>query len=160
MVLPLFHIFGLSFIMLLAVATGAQVVMHIRFDPDRVLADIARKKITAFPAVPTMYTALVNHPKVKEFDLSSVAMWSSGGAPLPMEVLQRFKGLTGHSPREGYGLTETAPLGTMQVTDGPARPAPSGCRRRTPSSRWSTSRPARRCCPSARGARSASAGRR
>jgi long-chain acyl-CoA synthetase len=120
-VLPLFHIYGLTFIMLLTVANGAQAVLHIRFDPDRVLADIARKKITAFPAVPTMYTALVNHPKVKEFDLSSVAMWSSGGAPLPIEVLQRFEGLTGHSPREGYGLTETAPLGTLQVTDGPAR---------------------------------------
>jgi long-chain acyl-CoA synthetase len=68
-----------------------------------------------------MYTALVNHPKVKEFDLSSVTIWASGGAPLPMDVLQRFEALTGHSPREGYGLTETAPLGTMQIKDGAAR---------------------------------------
>jgi long-chain acyl-CoA synthetase len=120
-VLPLFHIFGLTFVMLLAVATGSQVVLHIRFEPDRVLADIARKKITVFPAVPTMYTALVNHPKVREFDLSSVSMWASGGAPLPMDVLQRFEALTGYSPREGYGLTETAPLGTLQVRDRPAR---------------------------------------
>ena len=75
-VLPLFHIFGLTFVMLLAVANGSQVVLHIKFDPDRVLADISRKKITVFPAVPTMYTALVNHPKVKEFDLSSVSMWA------------------------------------------------------------------------------------
>src|SRR4029077_253266 len=60
-VLPLYHIFGLSFIMLLAVANGSQVVLHIRFDPDRVLADIERKKIRSFPAVPTMYTALVHH---------------------------------------------------------------------------------------------------
>ncbi len=120
-VLPLFHIFGLTFIMLLSVANGAVVVLHIRFDPDRVLADIARKKITAFPAVPTMYTALVNHPKVKEFDLSSVWMWSSGGAPLPLEVQQRFEELTGIAPKEGYGLTETAPLGTLQINDGPTR---------------------------------------
>jgi long-chain acyl-CoA synthetase len=120
-VLPLFHIFGLTFIMLLSVANGAAVVLHIRFDPDRVLADISRKKITAFPAVPTMYTALVNHPKVKEFDLSSVWLWSSGGAPLPLEVQQRFEGLTGTAPKEGYGLTETAPLGTVQIIDRPAR---------------------------------------
>jgi long-chain acyl-CoA synthetase len=120
-VLPLFHIFGLTFLMLVAIATGSQMVLHIRFDPDRVLADIARKKITVVPAVPTMYTALVNHPKVKEFDLSSVTIWASGGAPLPMDVLQRFEALTGHSPREGYGLTETAPLGTMQIKDGAAR---------------------------------------
>jgi long-chain acyl-CoA synthetase len=120
-VLPLFHIFGLTFIMLLSVANGSQMVLHIRFDADRVLADIARKKITAFPAVPTMYTALVNHPKVKEFDLSSVWMWSSGGAPLPLEVQQRFERLTGIAPKEGYGLTETAPLGTLQFIDRPAR---------------------------------------
>ena len=120
-VLPLFHIFGLTFVMLLAVANGSQVVLHIKFDPDRVLADISRKKITVFPAVPTMYTALVNHPKVKEFDLSSVSMWVSGGAALPLDVLQRFEALTGQSPKEGYGLTETAPLGTLQITDGPAR---------------------------------------
>jgi len=126
-VLPLFHIFGLSFVMLLAVATGSQVILHIRFDPDRVLADIARKKITVFPAVPTMYTALVNHPKIKEFDLSSVSRWASGGAPLPMEVQQRFHALTGYAPAEGYGLTETAPLGTLPMPDHPGTvglPAP------------------------------------
>ena len=120
-VLPLFHIFGLTFIMLLAVVNGEQVVLHIKFDPDRVLADISRKKITVFLGVPTMYTALVNHPKVREFDLSSVRRWVSGGAPLAMEVLQRFEALTGHAPKEGYGLTETAPLGTLQVLNKPAR---------------------------------------
>ena len=120
-VLPLFHIFGLTFIMLLAVVNGEQVVLHIKFDPDRVLADISRKKITVFLGVPTMYTALVNHPKVREFDLSSVRRWVSGGAPLAMEVLQRFEALSGHAPKEGYGLTETAPLGTLQVLDKPVR---------------------------------------
>jgi long-chain acyl-CoA synthetase len=120
-VLPLFHIFGLTFIMLLAVANAEQVVLHIRFDPDRVLGDISRKKITVFLGVPTMYTALVNHPKIKEFDLSSVRSWVSGGAPLPMEVLQRFEALTGRAPREGYGLTEIAPLGTLQIPDKPTR---------------------------------------
>jgi len=120
-VLPLFHIFGLTFVMLLAVATGSQAVLHIKFDAERVLADIARKKITVFPAVPTMYTALVNHPKVKEFDLSSVSTWGSGGAPLPLEVQQRFEALTGIAPKEGYGLTEVAPLGTLQIKDAPVR---------------------------------------
>jgi long-chain acyl-CoA synthetase len=120
-VLPLFHIFGLSCIMLLAIANGTQIVLHLRFDPERVLADISAKKITLFPGVPTMYTALINHPKFREFDLSSVSMWTSGGAPLPLDVQQRFETLTGHSPREGYGLTETAPLGTLSVPEGPVR---------------------------------------
>jgi long-chain acyl-CoA synthetase len=117
-VLPLFHIFGLTFIMLLSIATGSEMVMHIRFDAERALADIARKKITVFSGVPTMYTALVNHPKIREFDLSSLTLCGSGGAPLPVEVLTRFKELTGLTPSEGYGLTETAPLGTMQIVEG------------------------------------------
>jgi long-chain acyl-CoA synthetase len=83
-VLPLYHIFGLSCIVLLAIARGTQVVLHLRFDPERALADIYSKKITLFPGVPTMYTALINRLKFTEFDLSSVSMWSSGGAPLPM----------------------------------------------------------------------------
>jgi long-chain acyl-CoA synthetase len=114
-VLPLFHIYGLSFILLLSIATGTEMVMHIRFDADRVLQDIARKKITVFLGVPTMYTAFVNHPKINEIDLSSLRVCASGGAPLPAEVLSRFRALTGLAPSEGYGLTETAPLGTMQA---------------------------------------------
>ncbi len=120
-VLPLFHIFGLSFVMLLSLATGTEMVMHIRFDADRVLADIARKKITFFAGVPTMYAALINHPKIAETDLSSLTLCASGGAPLPAEVLSRFRELTGLTPSEGYGLTETAPLGTMQQLEGAPR---------------------------------------
>jgi long-chain acyl-CoA synthetase len=125
-VLPLFHIFGLSIIMLLSVVTGTEMVMHIRFDPDRVLADIERKKITTFAGVPTMYTALVNHPRFKAFDLSSLRICGAGGAPLPVEVLNKFRELTGRTPQEGYGLTETAPMGTMQPVGGAPRPGTVG----------------------------------
>jgi long-chain acyl-CoA synthetase len=125
-VLPLFHIFGLSFIMLLSVQSGTPMVMHMRFDPDRALADITRKKITIFAGVPTMYTALINHPKLTQFDLSSLRQCASGGAPLPVEVLQRFRELTGVTPREGYGLTETAPLGTLQINEAAPRPGTVG----------------------------------
>jgi long-chain acyl-CoA synthetase len=125
-VLPLFHIFGLSIILLLSIVTGTEMVMHIRFDADRVLADIERKKVTVFAGVPTMFTALVNHPKFKEFDLASLKICGSGGAPLPVEVLARFEALTGLTPQEGYGLTETAPMGTMQRLDAPPRPGTVG----------------------------------
>jgi long-chain acyl-CoA synthetase len=120
-VLPFFHIFGLTFVLLLSFATGTEMVVHIRFDPERALADISRKKVTMFAGVPTMYTAMVNSPKIKEFDLSHMRVCSAGGAPLPVEVLHRFKELTGIVPQEGYGLTETAPLGTMQCAQGMPR---------------------------------------
>jgi long-chain acyl-CoA synthetase len=68
-----------------------------------------------------MYAAMVLHPKIKESDLSSLRLCSSGGAPLPAEILARFRELTGITPSEGYGLTETAPLGTMQAMQGEPR---------------------------------------
>jgi long-chain acyl-CoA synthetase len=114
-VLPLFHIFGLTFILLLAVASGMEIVMHVRFDADKVLTDITNKKITIFAGVPTMFTALVNHPMIADFDLSSLRICGSGGAPLPVDVLERFRRLAGLTPQEGYGLTETAPLATLQL---------------------------------------------
>ena len=120
-VLPLFHIFGLTSSMLGSIKMGIQIVLLVRFDADRVLNDIARKKTTRFGGVPTMYAALVNHPRLSDFDLSSLRRCGSGGAPLPVDVLQRFKALTGITAKEGYGLTETAPLATLQVNDGEPR---------------------------------------
>ncbi len=117
MVLPLFHIFGLGIVMQVTIAVAATVVLHLRFDAERALADITRKKITVFPGVPTMFTAMVNHPRIKEFDISSLTQCGSGGAPLPIEVAARFKALTGVTPAEGYGLTETAPVATFQRLD-------------------------------------------
>jgi long-chain acyl-CoA synthetase len=124
--LPLFHIFGLSMAMLVNVALGNKIVLHIRFDADRVLSDISKKKITGFGGVPTMYGALVNHPRVREFDLSSLRLCAVGGAPMPLEILSRFQELTGLTPREGYGLTETAPLATMQRLDDESHPGAVG----------------------------------
>jgi long-chain acyl-CoA synthetase len=121
LVLPLFHIFGLTSSMLGSILVGCQIVLLMRFDADRVLTDIARKQITRFGGVPTMFAALVNHPRLQEFDLSSLKRCGSGGAPLPVDVLQRFKGCTGITPKEGYGLTETAPLATLQLTAGEPR---------------------------------------
>jgi long-chain acyl-CoA synthetase len=66
--------------------------------------------VTILPGVPTLYTALLQHPRVGEFDLHSIQICISGAAPLPLELLQRFETMTGARILEGYGLTETSPV--------------------------------------------------
>jgi len=109
LVLPLFHIFALSSVMLAGVFRGAELILHPRFDVEAVLKDIDRKRPTLFAGVPTMYAAIINQPDVAKYDLSSLKACGSGGAPLPVEVLSRVEELAGCPVIEGYGLTETAP---------------------------------------------------
>jgi long-chain acyl-CoA synthetase len=117
-VLPLFHIYALTVNLLFGVRLGALMVLHTRFDLDAVLQDLAAKKISIFAGVPTMYTAIINHPKAKELDLKSLKFCGSGGAPLPVEVGQRFFALTGCQLNEGWGMTETSPTGTFTPARG------------------------------------------
>jgi long-chain acyl-CoA synthetase len=71
------------------------------------------------PAVPTIFTAMLNHPKLKSFDMSSMKFCISGGAPLPLEIKLQFEELTGSSVVEGYGLSEASPVVTCNPMDGP-----------------------------------------
>jgi long-chain acyl-CoA synthetase len=117
-VLPLFHIYALTVNLLFGVRLGALLVLHARFDLDAVINDLVAKRITVFVGVPTMYTAFANHPKVKEGALRSLQFCGSGGAPLPLEVAQRFYELTGSQLCEGWGMTETSPTGTFTPVHG------------------------------------------
>lgn len=117
-VLPLFHIYALTVNLLFGVRLGALLVLHPRFDLDAVIKDLVDKKISIFAGVPTMYTAMINHPKVKEGALRSLQFCGSGGAPLPVEVGQRFFELTGCKLNEGWGMTETSPTGTFTPVHG------------------------------------------
>jgi long-chain acyl-CoA synthetase len=119
LVLPLFHIFGLSAVLLGAVQRRAEIILHPRPDIDLILKDIAKKKPTILPGVPTLWTAIASHPKVGETDFSSLRYCASGGAPLSPELRERFKAATGHDLFEGYGLTETAPAATAQIKKPP-----------------------------------------
>ncbi|MGE5649970.1 MAG: long-chain-fatty-acid--CoA ligase [Bacillota bacterium] len=112
-VLPLFHIYALTVNMLFGIRMGAELVLHTRFELEAVVKDLAAKKITIFPGVPTMYTAIINHPGIADYDLSSLKFCGSGGAPLPVEVNQSFQRLTGCCLVEGWGMTETSPTGTF-----------------------------------------------
>ena len=104
-VLPPFHIYALTVNMLLGVRIGAELVQHVRFDIDAVVKDLAEKKITAFPGVPTMFVAVLNHPEAGKVDLTSLKWCNSGGAPLPLEVQRSFEKLTGCRLAEGWGMT-------------------------------------------------------
>ncbi|RJF99231.1 long-chain-fatty-acid--CoA ligase [Noviherbaspirillum saxi] len=112
-VLPLFHIYALTVNMLFAIRMGAEVILHTRFDLEAVMRDLAEKKVTVFPGVPTMYTAIINHPQIGDYDFGSLKFCNSGGAPLPIEVNQSFQRLTGCCLVEGWGMTETSPTGTF-----------------------------------------------
>lgn len=125
-VLPLFHIYALSVCLLLGVRLGAHLVLHTRFDLDAVIKDLQAKRITMFPGVPTMYTAIAQHPQASQMDLRSLKHCGSGGAPLPAEVAQRFFALTGCTLNEGWGMTETSPTGTFTPVHGLRKPGSCG----------------------------------
>lgn len=107
-VLPLFHVFANTCVMNRTVANGGMIVLLPRFDGAQVLAAIGRTKATALPGVPTMYQALLDHPKLASSDLSSLKYCISGGAPLPAEVKAKFEAATGARVIEGYGLSESS----------------------------------------------------
>ena len=109
-VLPFFHVYGMTTCQNLAILLGASIVLLPRFQADEVLKAIAAHRVTAFPGIPAMYLALNNHPRVAEFDLTSVRYCISGAGPLFAEVQERFEKLTGACLVEGYGLTEAAPV--------------------------------------------------
>jgi long-chain acyl-CoA synthetase len=125
-VLPPFHIYALTVNMLLGICIGAELILHSRFDADAVVKDLSEKKITAFPGVPTMFVAVINHPSSATADLSSLRWCNSGGAPLPLEVQLNFEKLTGCKLAEGWGMTETSPTGTFTPPQNEPRPGSCG----------------------------------
>lgn len=109
--IPFFHVYGMTVCMLYCLYIGGELVIVPNPRPiENVMNIIQKERCTIFPGVPAMYIGVVNHPKVKNYDLKSVRACISGSAPLPMEIQERFGALTGGRLVEGYGLTEAAPV--------------------------------------------------
>ncbi len=115
--LPLFHIYALTTILLLGLDRGATVLLRPRFDVETTLRDIEIGRATFFAGVPTMWSAIANHPTIERRDLSSLRVLSSGGAPLPTEIVAAIHRRTGRQLGAGWGMTETAPAGTRMLPD-------------------------------------------
>ncbi len=110
--IPYFHIYGNTFSMNWGMFNAATQVMFPRFELEEFMAVLAGvDEITYFPTVPTMVTAIVNHPKAAEMDLGAkIRLLSTGGAPMPVELIQRVKDI-GIFFNEGWGMSETASVG-------------------------------------------------
>ncbi|HET7815477.1 MAG TPA: long-chain fatty acid--CoA ligase [Candidatus Baltobacteraceae bacterium] len=110
--LPLFHSFGQSVVMNAAFRAGASVVLMPRFDGAAALDLMIRESVTIFEGVPTMYVALLEAAK-NDARRPPLKHMMSGGAPLPMALLEQVEATFGVAVEEGYGLSETSPVATF-----------------------------------------------
>ena len=117
--LPFFHIYGLMVLLNASLATGSTCLVMPRFDPEQTLAWIEKYKVTDFFVVPPALLALANHPKLGEYDVSSLRFILSGAAPLPLEVSEMAGERFGCTMVQGYGMTETSPLTNTVPLDSP-----------------------------------------
>ena len=125
-VLPLFHIFALTVVMLSSIRRGNLISLHQRFDLEAVMRDIEVKRATAFPGVPTMWIAIASLPDLDKRDFSSLVSCGSGGAPLPVEVAKILERKTNMKLKSGWGMTETCSPGTAHSEAGPDKPGSIG----------------------------------
>ncbi|MGE1162320.1 long-chain-fatty-acid--CoA ligase [Peribacillus simplex] len=109
-ILPFFHVYGMTTVLVLSVMEGNTMIIMPKFDVKATLKTIQKQKPTMFPGAPTMYIGLLNHPDIAKYDLSSINACISGSAPLPLEVQEQFEKITGGKLVEGFGLSETSPV--------------------------------------------------
>jgi long-chain acyl-CoA synthetase len=108
--LPFFHSFGLTCSMNLSIFAGWTNILIPAPRPEKLLAAIRKYRPSFVPLVPTMFIGLLNHPDIRKTPMTSIKGCFSGSAPLPLEVIRKFEGLTGAAISEGFGLTEAAPI--------------------------------------------------
>jgi long-chain acyl-CoA synthetase len=111
-VLPLFHVFAMTTVMNFGISQGMEMILVPKFELIDTLKLIDKLRPTIMPGVPTIFNAIMRHPHIKNFDLTSLEFCLSGGAALPIEVKRGFEANSGCHLVEGYGLSETSPVAT------------------------------------------------
>ncbi len=124
--LPFFHVFGLSCCMNYVIFTGNEDILIPRPQPDPLVEALIKDKPTFAMLVPTMFMGILNHPKIKEIDLSSIKGCFSGSAPLPLEVIKAWESKTGSVICEGFGMTESCPVTHINPFAGNRKPGSIG----------------------------------
>jgi long-chain acyl-CoA synthetase len=120
--LPLFHSYGMTLCMNSAILAAAPMILvPDPRDIDDIIKTIHRYRPTLYPGVPAMYVAINNYRALDRYDLSSIEACTSGAAPLPVEVQERFQQITGGRLVEGYGLSEASPVTHGNPTFGDCR---------------------------------------
>ena len=114
--LPLFHVFALSSILNTCVLLGGAMTLVPRFEPGAVLETMQRDRASVFMGVPTMYIALLQAAAGRHYDLESLRVAISGGAPIPAEVIDSFESRFGVPILEGYGLSESSSAATFNIS--------------------------------------------
>jgi len=124
--LPLFHSFGQTCVQNATIALGGSFSLLARFEPGKAFEVMVRDRVTFFAGVPTMYFALLHHEGGERYDLSSLRYAFTGGAPMPVEVMNAFEKKFEVNIQEGFGLSETSPVASFGVLDKPRKPGSIG----------------------------------
>lgn len=128
--LPLFHTTGQTVQMNTNIYGGNRIVLLPRFEPQATLDTMVKEKVNFWVGVPTMYWAILKYAEETDYDIShvkeSMKVCTSGGAPMPVEVMKAFETRFGVRVLEGYGLSETSPLATFNHFEKPSKPGTVG----------------------------------
>ena len=119
-VLPMCHSFGFTQAQLY-MAQKALMILYAGFDPEQIMRAVELYRTENFVGIPLMFQVLINHPNFGKYDLSSLYRVISGAAPLPEELVKKWKEVVGSDVGQGYGLSEASPSTHMKPTWLPQR---------------------------------------